>query len=241
MSSWNKWLWGGLGWTIGGPIGGIIGFALGAITEKPIQKRRGRPPSTQPGDFGTVLLILCASLMKADNRVLKSELDFVKNFIVTQFGSTYASQRLKLLQQILKQDYDIIPVCYQIKTHLDYASRLELLHLLYGLALSDGHFHAQEKQFIDKVASFIGIRSADQISIRAMFVKRQTPTSAYKILEIPENASVDEIKKAYRKMAKKYHPDKLHHLGPEFQKDAQEKFKKVSDAYDKLKKQKGFN
>ena len=58
MSSWNKWLWGGLGWTIGGPIGGIIGFALGAITEKPVQKRRGRPPSTQPGDFGTVLLVL---------------------------------------------------------------------------------------------------------------------------------------------------------------------------------------
>ena len=239
MSSWNKWLWGGLGWTIGGPIGGIIGFAIGALTETPMEKRRGRPPATQPGDFGTVLLILCASLMKADNKILKSELVFIKKFIVNQFGNEYAPQRLKLLQQILKQDYDISPVCQQIKTHLDYASRLELLHLLYGLALSDGQFHEKEKDFIDTIASYIGIRSADQISIRAMFVKAKK--SAYKILEISEEASKDEIKAAYRKMAKKYHPDKLHHLGPDFQKDAQEKFKKVNDAYETLKKLKGFN
>lgn len=239
MSSWNKWLWGGLGWTIGGPIGGIIGFAIGAITEAPIKKRRGRPPATQPGDFGTILLILCASLMKADGKVLKSELDFVKKFIVNQFGSEYATERLKLLQQILKQNYDITPVCYQIKTHLDYASRLELLHLLYGLALSDSQFHDKEKDFIDTIASQIGIRSADQISIRAMFIK--VKASSYKILEIAEDASIDEIKTAYRKMAKKYHPDKLHHLGPDFQKDALEKFKKVNEAYEVLKKQKGFN
>ena len=239
MSSWNKWLWGGLGWSIGGPIGGIIGFAIGAMTESPLQKRRGRPPATRPGDFGTALLILCASLMKADGKVLKSELVFVKKFIVNQFGSEYASERLKLLQQILKQNYDISPVCHQIKTHLDYASRLELLHLLYGLALSDGQFHEKEKDFIDTIASYIGIRSADQISIRAMFVK--VKASAYKILEITEDASTDEIKSAYRRMAKKYHPDKLHHLGPDFQKDAQEKFKKVNEAYNILKKQKGFN
>lgn len=239
MSSWNKWLWGGLGWTIGGPIGGIIGFAIGAITEAPIKKRRGRPPATQPGDFGTILLILCASLMRADGKVLKSELDFVKKFIVNQFGSEYATERLKLLQQILKQNYDITPVCYQIKTHLDYASRLELLHLLYGLALSDSQFHDKEKDFIDTIASQIGIRSADQISIRAMFIKAKA--SSYKILEIAEDASIDEIKTAYRKMAKKYHPDKLHHLGPDFQKDALEKFKKVNEAYEVLKKQKGFN
>lgn len=239
MSSWNKWLWGGIGWALAGPVGGILGFAIGAITESPVQPKRGRPPATQPGDFGTVMLILCASLMKADGKVLRSELDYVKKFIVSQFGSKYADQRLKLLQQILKQDYDIKPVCYQIKMHLDYASRLELLHLLYGLALSDKNLHSTEQSFINSIAGYLGINSADQQSIRAMFVRDKS--AAYKILEIPENASIDDIKKAYRKMAKKYHPDKLHHLGPDFQKDAQEKFKKINDAYEVLKEQKGFN
>jgi len=59
-------------------------------------------------------------------------------------------------------------------------------------------------------------------------------------LEIEESVTDDEVKKAYRKMAMKYHPDKLQHLGPEFQKDAQDKFRKVAEAYEEIKKQRGM-
>ena len=72
-----------------------------------------------------------------------------------------------------------------------------------------------------------------------MFVK--DGDAAYKILEIEKSTGDDEVKKAYRRMAMKYHPDKVHHLGPEYQKDAQEKFKKINEAYESVKKQRGIN
>lgn len=64
--------------------------------------------------------------------------------------------------------------------------------------------------------------------------------SAYKILEIEPSATDSEIKKAYRKMAVKYHPDKVAHLGKEIQKTAEEKFKAVSDAYSEIKKKRNI-
>ena len=71
-----------------------------------------------------------------------------------------------------------------------------------------------------------------------MFIKDSQ--SDYKILEIGPNATDSEVKKAYRKMATKYHPDKVNHLGIDIQKLAEEKFKSVSDAYQTIKKQRGM-
>ena len=73
---------------------------------------------------------------------------------------------------------------------------------------------------------------------KAMFYK--SSDSAYKILELDTNATMSEIKTAYRKMAKKYHPDKVLHLGKEHQKGAEEKFRKVQEAYEQLQKEKGI-
>ncbi|MCB0388011.1 MAG: DnaJ domain-containing protein, partial [Winogradskyella sp.] len=64
--------------------------------------------------------------------------------------------------------------------------------------------------------------------------------NAYKILEITKEATVAEIKAAYRKMAKKYHPDKVVHLGKEHQQGAEEKFRQVQAAYEQLQKERGF-
>lgn len=238
MSYWNKWLFGGLGWAFGGPIGGIIGFALGSITENSaVLKSSSR--TTAPGDFGSALLILCAALMKADNKLLKSELDFVKDFFVRQFGVAYTSERMLLFREILKQQYSVTDVCNQVKHNLDYASRLQLLHLLFGLARADGEIHHTEISFIEQVSGSLGIKPPDFISIKAMFVKDKK--AAYKILEIETSATDDELKKAYRRMAVKYHPDKVHHLGPDFRKDAEEKFKKINEAHEAIKKERGIS
>ena len=75
-------------------------------------------------------------------------------------------------------------------------------------------------------------------SIKAMFFKN--PDSAYKILEIERSATDAEIKTAYRTMAKKYHPDKLQHMDEVYQKGAEEKFRKVQEAYEQLQKERGF-
>ncbi|MEP7168212.1 MAG: TerB family tellurite resistance protein [Bacteroidota bacterium] len=240
MSSWNKWLFGGLGWAVGGPVGAIIGFALGSMTENSQVKLQGSSrQGTLPGDFGSALLILCAGLMKADNQLKKAELDYVKDFFIRQFGLEYTGERMLLFREILKQDYSAREVCFQVKSNLDYSSRLQLLHLLFGLAKADGDIHATEISYIEQVSGYLDIKLPDFISIKAMFVKDKI--SAYKILEIDVTASDEELKKAYRRMAVKYHPDKVEHLGPDFKKDAEEKFKKINEAYEVIKKERGIN
>jgi DnaJ like chaperone protein len=81
----------------------------------------------------------------------------------------------------------------------------------------------------------MGIGTSDFESIQAMFVPNTD--SDYKILEIERTATNDEVKKAYRRMAMKYHPDKVSALGEEVENAAKEKFQKVNQAYENIKKE----
>ena len=235
----GKWVGGGLGWAFGGPIGAILGFAFGSMYDG-MQggKYAVSQGSTKRGDFSVSLLILSAALMKADDRVTKSELDYVKAFLIRQFGPEAGQEQVLMLREILKQEYSISEVSQQIGRFMDYSSRLQLLHYLFGLSGADGHTHPKEVDLIETISSFLGIRTPDFKSIRAMFVK--DINNAYQILEITPDANEDELKKAYRAMAVKYHPDKVSHLGDDVKKAATEKFQKVQAAYEEIKKQRGI-
>jgi DnaJ like chaperone protein len=241
MGRFGKWIGGGLGFVMGGPIGAVLGFMLGSMVDNTtIQTSTypGSPQVTARGDFGMSLLVLVAAMMKADTRVVKSELDYVKQFFLRQFGHTAANEALVMLRDILKQDIPVREVCLQIKSSMDYSSRLQLLHLLFNISVADGSINVLEIEAIEKMSGYLGINSSDYNSIRNMFVPETD--SAYKILEIEPSATVDEVKKAYRRMAMKYHPDKISHLGEEFRKTAEEKFKKVNEAYEKIKKERNI-
>lgn len=158
---------------------------------------------------------------------------------VQMYGKERANKAFRLFKEISKQPHiSIRQVCLQIRQMMDHASRLQLLHFLFGIAKADGHVADAEINVIGLIASYLGVNTRDFESIKAMFYK--SGESAYKILEIDSNATPTEIKKAYRKMAKKYHPDKVLHLGKEHQKGAEEKFRKVQEAYEHLQKEKQF-
>lgn len=199
----------------------------------------GTPGRTAQGDFGMSLLVLVAAMMKADNKVVKSELEYVKQFFVRQFGESAASEALVMLKDILKQEIPVRDVCMQISRNMDYSSRLQLLHLLFNISLADGAVNTLETVAIEKMSGYLGIASSDFVSIRNMFVPETD--SSYKILEIEPSATDEEVRKAYRRMAMKYHPDKVSHLGEEFRKSADEKFKNVNEAYRKIKKERNMN
>ena len=129
-------------------------------------------------------------------------------------------------------------VSRQIGQYMDYASRLQLLHYLFGIAQADGAVSQPEIDIIDSISAAMGLGNADFQSIKAMFVK--DTDNAYVILGIQKSASDEEVKMAYREMAKKYHPDKVAHLGEEVKKAAEEKFRNVNDAYDLIKKERGI-
>jgi len=236
----GKWIGGGLGFVLGGPIGAVLGFLIGSMVDNTTVQQTYSTSTRRstPGDFGMSLLVLIAALMKADGKVLKSELDYVKRFFIQQFGEASAKEALIMLRDILKQNIPVRDVCVQISQNMDYSSRLQLLHLLFNIAVADGMVNAAEIDAIEKMAGYLGIASSDYMSIRNMFVPETD--SAYKILEIEPSATDDEVKKAYRRMAMKYHPDKVGHLGEEFRKSADEKFKKVNEAYEKIKKERNM-
>ena len=177
--------------------------------------------------------------MKADGKVLKSELDYVRRFYIQQFGEQKAGEQMRALRDLLKQQVDTRTISHQIRYQMQYASRLQLLHYLFGIAKADGEISNSEIATIQRITGYLGIGMNDFQSIRAMFVRQAG--SEYKILEITPDATNDEIKSAYRKMAKKHHPDKVAHLGEDVKKQAEEKFRKVQEAYDSLKKLKGIS
>ncbi|MEC7872103.1 MAG: TerB family tellurite resistance protein [Candidatus Neomarinimicrobiota bacterium] len=234
----KKMFWGGLGWVLGGPIGAIIGYSMAGMSTQQASSSNyfesNRYPKTQPGDFIISLLVLFASVMKADSRMLKSELDYVKEFLSKEFSKKQVHDFMILFKDILKQDYPLKDVCRQIARSMDHPSRLELIHILFGLSLADGNIHSDEEKLIHTISNYLNINQNDFSSIKAMFVKNFE--SDYKILEIPPDSSDEEVKKAYRKMAVKYHPDKVNHLGEEVKSLAEEKFKMVNEAYSNIKK-----
>jgi len=243
-SSYGKWVGGGLGWAFGGPIGALVGFMFGGMFDGNGGSSQGGHPyqqgkATPFGDFSMSLLVLSAAVMKADGVVKKSELDYVKRFFASNFGEAKSQQLILALRELLKKDINIQEVSVQISNYMDYASRLQLLHYLFGIAQSDGHIDANEIDVINTISRYLRLSTADFQSVKAMFVK--DTQSAYKILEIPSAASDEEIKKAYKKMAIKYHPDKVSHLGEEVQKAAEDKFQILNGAYEEIKKQRGMH
>ena len=233
----GKWIGGGLGWAFGGPIGALLGFVLGSVIDG-IQVKNALPGPTTQNDFVVSLLVLTAAVMKADGKVLKSELDFVKRFFLSQFGEQQSLQYLQLLKDILDKEIQVRDVSLQIREYMEHPARLQLLHYLYGISQADGEMHPNEINLIDQIAHYLGISEKDHQSIKAMFVK--DTASAYRILEVSETASDEDVKKAYRRMAMKYHPDKVGDLGPEVQKAAKEKFQALNAAWEDIKKQRNI-
>ena len=240
MGNFTKWIAGGLGWAFFGPVGGLIGFLIGSAFEKDgTPKFQGAPGRTTPGDFAMSLLVLVASVMKADGKVLRSELDYVKAYFIRSFGESSASEAIMMLRDLLNRDIDLQGVSRQINDRLDYPSKLQMMHFLYGIANADGSISAAEKDILQRISGYLGISAKDRESIISMFVP--STDADYKILEIIPSATDEEVKKAYRKMAMKYHPDKVAYLGEDFKQTAHEKFQKVNEAYEKIRKERGMN
>lgn len=249
-----KWLLGGLGFVLGGPIGAIIGVVIGGLFEGSAalpggssETRTGYQTSQQQNrrtasadDIRVSLLVLIACVMKADGRVKKVELDKVKQFLLRNYGEQGALQALQVLKGLLDQDINPASVATQIAANVNYSTRLELVHFLLEIANSDADFADSEKQVIDIIAGALNISQADYRSLLALYQKAQDPNWAYQALEIEPGATDDEVKKAYRRMAMKYHPDKVAGAGEEIREKATEKFRAINEAYEAIKKQRGI-
>lgn len=228
--------------------GAILGFIIGSLIDAMSNKKggsfrqvfhqQGRDRVT-PADFELNLLSLASLVIKADGKVNRQELDYVRQYFVQAYGTERANATFRVFNDVIKkQQISASSLCSLLRSRTQYETRLQILHFLFSVANADGHVSDNEVREINTISQYLGVKSPDFESIKAMFFKN--PDSAYKILEIDRSATNAEIKSAYRMMAKKYHPDKLQHMDEAYQKGAEEKFRRVQEAYEQLQKERGF-
>lgn len=191
-----------------------------------------------PSQFSSALLVLSAEVMKADGKILKSELDFVKQFLVQQFGREYAPKYLQELKTYLNQSSNLEQTCASFRNYIPPQQKQILIQYLFGIAQSDGTVSDTELNVIQRIAALLGLRQFEFDQLKSMFWKDSA--DAYKTLGLDKNASDSEIKAAYRKLAREHHPDKVASLGEQHQKAAKEKFQKIQEAYEMIKKERGL-
>lgn len=254
MSTFTKWLFAGLGWAVGGPIGALLGYYLGKAispdketTHTRLNGPTHRGPYSNTGtqaDINAALMVLIAAVMKADGSVKRSELDYVKRFLLANYGEERGKQMLKLLHQLVEQDIPIDQVCHQIKVNTAYTTRYHMVDFLFGLGGADGEFHQSELSMLRLMAQYLGISQSDYTSIlerhvghssSSAFTQSRNQKDPYKVLGITKEATDDEVKRAYRRMAMKYHPDRVAGMSEEMQRNAAEQMKEINEAYDKIK------
>ena len=239
-----KWFVAFLGYYFFRFPGALFGFFIGSLIDQ-LNKNSSSSfqswvsTSSKSKTFQLNLLALSATVIKADGKIKTEELQFVRNFFISNYGTQQASIIFETFNEQIKNEVQNIQKLAKIFVESSpYETRLQVLYFLFGVAKADGSVSQSELSKIDQIASALGIRISDFESIKAMFF--EDSDSAYKILEISPNVSDSEVKKAYREMAKKYHPDKIVSKDPALIKGAQEKFQEVQKAYEEIQKARGL-
>lgn len=238
----GKWLGGGIGWALGGPIGAVIGFLIGTVVDSgdDADSERRQSGRTRPGDFKISFLVLLACVVKADGVRRPEEMGMARKILEANFGISGTDDAMSILNSLLQEDIDETQVARQVSMNLNYSSKLELLHLLFEVAYADGEVCASEMDVLQRIAGIFGISAADFNALKAPYTRTSDADWAYRALGIERSSTDEEIKKAYRRMAMKYHPDKLNGLGEDVKRAGAEKFRAVREAYEYLKKERGM-
>ena len=270
MTGYFKWIGAGLGLylTKGSFLGAFLGFLIGGFIDNfqraakylnesnnhagPRSSYNQRQNYRSPHDIfqfyqqqqsryslSSTLLILSAAVMKADKKVLKSELNFVKEFLKVQLGPQYNSNLLKELKEYIdRPNLPIAEVCRELRMRANPQTRTQLIHYLFNIAKSDGQVSVPERQVIEMISRYLGVSSQEYSSVQENY--HRNTSQDYQTLGVTKESTDSEIKKAYRKLALKYHPDKVNQLDFSEQKRAKEKFQKIQEAYEAIKKERGF-
>lgn len=239
----GKWIAGALGWAMLGPIGGILGYYFTSRIEK-LSEAAAEYEGTQVRNQGQrnsflmSLLVLSAAVIKADGKTTAEEIKTLKSFFSKNFGAEAGDEAVEIVKELLDKNFNLYDVCGQVRSCMDSSQRVQLFHYLVALGACDG-LQNREVDVLETIANYIGLSKTVSDSIFAMFRPKQDDSN-YKILEIEPSATNEEVKKAYRRMAVKYHPDKVATLGPDIQKAAEEKFKAIAQAYAEICKERGI-
>ncbi len=262
---------GSIGFMFGGPLGAVIGGAFGsqwgahsnggaaggaghaAGGAAGTRRAPGRGPYADPryaqaqaqSAFMVAMISLAAKVAKADGRVSPEEIRFFDDFLRSNLGMSAADRRLaaRIFNQARDSSVPAGEFARQIRGILGHQTdRLrDLVCLLLKLAYADGVLGAAEETLIRQIARDLGIGEHGYQECLALF-GHDSVESAYQVLGLQRTATDREIKTAYRRLAKEYHPDTLASKGlsEEFEAYAREKMRAVNGAYERIRETRGM-
>ena len=241
MAKYEKWLGAGLGWVVtGNPLGGLLGFIAGSVAEKQSTANDSTKTLT---DFEVNLLVLSSYLIKVDGKVSQQEITFVNRFMNTHFEEKFSNKRAEILSHCLQKEYDLNIVCEQLRMYTKQTTRLQVVHFLFDLAMSDGELSERENYFIFKVSGYLNINDVEFRRIKAGLSPANLieTGSAYQTLGVSQETSIAEIRTTYRKLVLQYHPDRNNHLSEAEKKKLALKLQLVKEAYERIKQERKAN
>lgn len=272
----GKWIGSALGWILSGGnvLGAIAGYCIGSLLSdatSTAERENGfngngntfrndysdtqfnqRPFEEDRNSFLFSMLVLSSYIIKADGKIMHSEMNCVRNFLRNNFGEQAVQQGEDILLKLFEMQKQqgattfketIRKSCVEISFHMNIGQRLQLLDYLIIIAKVDGIVSPEEVYALKEVAANLGLSAQDvdsMLNMEASSNQQIGLDEAYKILGISPNATNDEVKAAYRKMALKHHPDRVSTLGDDIREAAEKKFQEINNAKERIYKARGL-
>jgi len=189
--------------------------------------------------FLTNVVSLMAKLAYADGIISSEEVDVVKEFLTNtmKIDTQELSQMMIIFNQAKNSPKPFEYFANSLLNNHHENVLYAVLDVLFLIAIADGIISAEEELLLLEAEAIFGIKGSMYTKFKNQVHEQHSNKKEYymNILGLSYNSTQGEIKKTYRRLAMKFHPDKVSHLGEEFMHEAEIKMKEINEAYEYLK------
>lgn len=235
MSSYEKWIGAGLGWLVGGPIGGLLGFAAGnLITNAP--EAEVADTNSHVSELEACLLVIASHVIKADGKASLQEVEFVRQQLIATNGEKFIEEKMRVFHHCMAHSYELEKSCGYIRIYQTPTVAVQTLRWAFAIAIADNELTEKERKVLFYIAGLLNI---NDVQFKKLLSEWQPKTqSLFDLFELKETASKTELVSSYRKLVLKLHPDRNPHYNEKECKQAELKLQQLREAYEQLLKEK---
>jgi DnaJ like chaperone protein len=250
----STWIGGFLGWIVLGPLGGLIGALIGSRFGSDEEdgmsglfSNSGQTAEGNRNSFLMSMLLLASYIIKADGRIMHSEMELMRQWLRSNFGEVAVQQGEQILRRLFEaskkqgdEQYrrNIQDACLQISMNMEYSERLQLLNFMVMIAQADGYVDPSEVVALKEVAAWMQMPESEIDSM--LNLEKDDLESAYRVLGVSPDATDDDLRRAYRRLALEHHPDRVAALGDDVRHAAEKKFQEINAAKERIWKARGL-